>query len=209
MLDRFPAIVGISSLTRGGWSVGRGSADDHVPGGSKVFRMRGTDPASKMYYIMVSHLPLLFAAGLEAFPCDGDEVLYRNVSAGECPKAEVQKCHERQSAAAKRGVRKEGQGDQLRAERDMVVDVEGGTPAGPEMAGPARPEMKTAGVAGDDAVDWSAPDVGVGYGVGAPDAEEPARQDGSDEYDGPRAPGFSTDGAHGAPTAAGASAGAG
>ena len=110
MLCRFPALVGIDTLARGGWSVGRGSADDHVPGGSKVFRMRGTDPASKMYYIMVSHLPRLFAAGLEAFPCDGDEALYRKVSAGECPKAEVQKCHERRSAAAKRGSVKRARG---------------------------------------------------------------------------------------------------
>ena len=103
MLDRFTAIVGISTLTRNGWNVGRGSADDHVPGGSRVFRFRGADPASKTYYVMVSHLDRLFAAGLEMFPCDGDEALYRKAYNGECRKAEVQKCHERRSAAAKRG----------------------------------------------------------------------------------------------------------
>ena len=112
------------------------------------------------------------------------------------------------------GVHEEGQGEQIRAERDMVIDVEGGTPAGPEMAGlemagPARPEMENAGGVGDDAVDWSASDAGVGSDVGASDAEQPGVQDDSADDDAPGAPGSSTDPAPGAPTTGGEPAGAG
>ena len=133
-------------------------------------RFRGTGVAAKQYYVFVGNMETVFAArGLPSFPCDGDEALYQQISAGASTASDMARWRAGQLAdAAQKAGQKRERAQRHQGEAACVVSWD--MPCGPVPVRRPEPKRKVAvDTIPDEAAgqtDWSASDMIFGSDVG-------------------------------------------
>ena len=152
-----------------------------------MFRFRGTAVAAKQYYVFVANMERVFEVkGLPSFPCDGDEALYQQISAGAYTAGDLARWRAGQAADAAQHASQKRERAQRHQMEDRCV-LSGAMPCGPAPVRRPVPKRKVAvdptTAEAADETDWSASDPAVGSDVGASDADSLAGK-GEDSEDG-------------------------